>query len=34
VSAAGRGIQAQNAERSEPFSDGATGHHEILVRVE
>jgi DMSO/TMAO reductase YedYZ molybdopterin-dependent catalytic subunit len=24
----------QSAERSEPFPNGATGHHEILVRVE
>jgi len=24
---------AQPADRAEPFPDGATGHHEIVVRV-
>jgi DMSO/TMAO reductase YedYZ molybdopterin-dependent catalytic subunit len=34
VRATDRGGGTQTADRAEPFPDGATGHHQIVVRVE
>ncbi|HJS26706.1 MAG TPA: molybdopterin-dependent oxidoreductase [Actinomycetota bacterium] len=34
VRATDRSGETQTADRAEPFPDGATGHHEIVVRVE
>lgn len=34
VRATDRTGATQTSERAEPFPDGATGHHEVVVRVE